>query len=144
MNDLFKSSNWFKSTGTLIYEPHGRSPKTWDRVSKPWWLLLMCDQEIVNYADYWLKKQGIYSYRYSLYGSHISVVKGEKPLYEDLWKKYNGVKVSFKYSNAINDNGKYWWLFVKCPFFKVIREELGLPKRPPYFRFHLTVGRKNP
>ncbi len=144
MNDLFKSSNWFKSTGTLIYDPHGRSPKSRRKVSDPWWVLLMCDQDIVNYANYWLRQKSIYTFRHSLYGSHISIVKGEEPPRKDLWKKYHGVKVSFEYSNAINDNGKYWWLFVKCPFFEKIRKELGLPGIPPYFRFHLTVGRKTP
>ena len=135
---------WFESTGTLIYDPHGRSAKSAHKVSEPWWLLLMCDQEIVNYADYWLKKRGIYSYKYSLYGSHVSVIKGEVPPNRKLWKKYHGKKIKFQYSNQCNDNGKYWWLFVNCPELTKIRVELGLPKDPPYFRFHLTIGRKNP
>jgi len=141
---LFKESDWFESTGTLIYDPHGRNVSTANKVSDPWWLLLMCDNEIIRYADWWLKKQWVYTYGYSLYGSHISVVKGEKPVNKAAWKKYHGKKIKFQYSNAINDNGKHWWHFVKCDELGKIRTELGLPEKPPFFRYHITVGRKDP
>jgi hypothetical protein len=141
---LFEESDWLESKGTLIYDPHGRNAKTRSKVSDPWWLLLMCDNEIIRYANWWLKKRGVYIYGTSLYGSHISVIKGEKPPNKEAWKKYHGKKITFQYSNAINDNGKHWWYFVKCPELTSIRTELGLPAKPPYFRYHLTVGKKDP
>lgn len=136
--------NWFKSTGTLIYDPHGRSEKSRHKVSEPWWALLLCDQGIVDYANYWLRQRGVYLYKYSLYGSHISVIKGEKPPNAKLWKKYHRKKVNFKYSNDFRHNHKYWWIFVTCPELGEIRKELGLDPKPPYFGFHLTIGRVNP
>lgn len=136
--------NWLESTGTLIYDPHGRASDSRDKVSEPWWLLLMCDQGIVDYANYWLRKRGIYLHKYSLYGSHVSVVKGEEPPNKELWKKYHGKKIKFQYSNEYNTNQNYWWTFINCPELSEIRKELGLSPDPPYFRFHLTVGRLEP
>ena len=98
-----------ESIGTLIYDPHGRASKAQDKVSEPWWLLLMCNQDIVNLANYWLKQRGVYLYKYSLYGSHISVVKGEEPPNKKLWKKYHGQRLKFQYSKEYNYNHKYWF-----------------------------------
>jgi len=136
--------DWFESTGTLIYDPHGRSEKTQHKVSDPWWALLFCEQGLIDYANYWLTNRGIYLYKHSLYGGHISVIKGEEPPDKNLWKKSQGRKMTFKYSNKYNHNHKYWWIFVECPELSEIRKELGLNPNPPYFPFHLTIGRVTP
>ena len=134
--------DWIKAEGTVIYDPHGRSAKSRHIVSEPWWVLLLCDNEIPSYYNYWLKKRGVYIEKYSLYGSHVSLVKGEKIVNKNIWKKHHKKKVVFEYSHTIFDNGKHWWLLAKSPFFAQIRTELGLSPKPYNFNFHLTVGRK--
>jgi len=133
--------NWFESEGTLIYDPHGRAAKSRQKVSEPWWLLLMCDNGIVDYYNYWLKKRGIYTFKYSLYGSHVSIIKGEEPPNKNVWKKYHRKKITFRYNNFILDNGIHWWIWARSKVFREIRGELGL-SRKPNFKFHLTIGRK--
>ena len=145
----FIKMDWLESEGTLVYDPHGRATKNQMKLSDPWWLLLICDNGIVDYYNYWIIKKGFRTFKYSLYGSHISIIKGEEPLNKELWKKYHGEKIKFQYSNHILDNlsdskasKKYWWLPVNCLKFEKIREELGLSSKAN-MRFHLTIARQN-
>jgi len=81
---------------------------------------------------------------------HITVIRGA---YEwlgpkgnlNLWGKYDGDSIEFEYEPRITtrepepDRPKYFWLNVSCPKLLDIREELGLPREPPY-PLHLTIG----
>jgi hypothetical protein len=133
---------WHESTGILIYDPHGRAEKSKAKVSDPWWLILICDNEIIRYYNWWLEKQWIRTEKYSLYGSHVSIVKGEEPPNKELWKKYNKKILKFRYNNEIKTNNYHYWLWTECTEFERIRLELGLSPRFPDMRFHLTIGRK--
>lgn len=136
--------NWFKSTGKLIYDPYGRHTRYKDRYRnfQFWWLLLICDNDIIGYYNYWLKKQGIYLQDKSLYGSHVSIVKGEEPPDKPFWKKYHKQEIEFQYSDKILNNHSHYWVWAKSPMFSKIRVELGLTPVAD-MKFHLTVGRTN-
>jgi len=130
------TSNMFKSTGRLAYDPAARIK------SEPWWLILRTDPEIVNYYQHWLKQNYDLQFEKTVWGSHISVNRGVAPKYKDLWKKYQGEKIEFTYSNSIYR--KHWFFCVDAQSERLmeIREELGLSKLPPA-GFHITIGRIN-
>jgi hypothetical protein len=126
----------FTSTGILQYDP-GRGLKHFD----PWWILLLCDNEISRYYSWQLKKRGIevHSNDKGLWGTHISVLKGDSPTNPDLWGKYEGYEVEFYYSHVIRfDNGEHAWVDIYSEDLSAIREELGFTFKPWY---HMTVGR---
>lgn len=126
----------FISTGILQYDP-GLGAKHFD----PWWALLLCDPEIVRYYSWQLKKYGVevYSNDKGLWGTHVSVLKGDIPPDPSLWKKYQGYEVEFHYNHLIRvDNGEHAWVDVYSEDLSAIRQELGFPFKPWY---HLTVGR---
>lgn len=126
---------WFrhKSTGNLQFDP-GKGHKLYD----PWWCFILCDQNITNLYDWFLKKRGISTYGFNrLWGAHISVVKGEKPLFEENWGNDFGL-VEFWYTNQIRLGKNHAWIDVFSPQMSDIREKLGLP---PKIFFHLTIGR---
>lgn len=100
----------------------------------------MVDQGIIDYYRWHLLKWGIQVSKGSLWGPHISIVKGdrEEPPKKEAWgKKYP--KVQFFYSNIIRwDNNRHAWLDVYSDGINALRNELGLPSKP---RFHVTLGR---
>jgi len=163
-----------KSFGYLRYDPRHRGTKF-----KPWWVLLQCDDGLTSYyrsilnrelsydissAD-WLNKaklnpnlseswmitqKGVKLTR-SAWGSHISVLRGEKPDDGRLWKKHERKKIWFEYDpRYLNTNGKHWWVRIKSPQLEKIRTEMGLTPQPTFYHrdsretrvnpFHLTIG----
>ena len=126
----------FTSTGILQYDP-GKGLKHFD----PWWALLHCDDEIAKYYSFQLNKYGIevYPNDKSLWGTHISILKGEPVLLPKNWGKYQDFEVEFYYNHLIRfDNGKHAWVDIYSEDFSKIREELGFP---PKYWYHLTIGR---
>lgn len=127
------------STGRLIYDPDMFKVAT---KPAPWWLIVETDKGIVDYYNYMIQKRcGIKMLKPS-WGSHISVVRGEKISqdYKHLWKAHNGKKIQFKYSNHVRFNHEYWWVDVQSEELLDMREALGL-RRKPIFSFHITVGK---
>lgn len=163
-----------KSFGYLRYDPKHRATKF-----KPWWLLLQCDDGLTAYYRDWIQREyshDIPSHQWlekaaidpkvnvswpitqhgvrvtrSAWGSHVSVVRGERPTDERLWKKYNRKKIWFEYDpEYLNTNGKHWWIRVASPQLEEIRLELGLTPQPTFWHrgaketrvnpFHLTIG----
>lgn len=126
----------YKSTGVVKYDP---------RVERgtflPWWVILQVDKELVRYYQhifyklYWKKLQT------AMWGAHCSIVRGEKPLDMDAWKRYNGkvIEFSYVYEGGFHTNGQHYWIKVWSPTFGEIRESLGL-KREPKVPFHLSIG----
>jgi hypothetical protein len=122
----------FTSTGTLRY---GNTN-----------LVLDVDQGIVDFYRAMLPKS-IRTNR-QMYNAHISVVRKEVPPNMELWGKYAGEQIEFKYSNVIRNGNLYYWLDVWCERLEQIRLELGLPCDSPYTRppdgfsktFHVTIG----
>lgn len=130
----------FESVGKILA---GKALPAKFTKSKPWWMILSCDEGIM------------YHYRWQLHSSgdpalqtqricnpiakcHISIVRGEAPKISGLWDALVGRKVSFRYSPEVRTNGKHWWLPIECPEIESIRAELGLPtSKVP---LHLTIG----
>lgn len=122
-----------KSTGYLRFDPL-RGTKHFD----PWWALLMCDEGIPELYAWFLRKYGIATEPSTLWGCHVSVIKGQEPSNKSQWgKRFDPIE--FWYTNQIRwDNRKHAWLDVFSPDMSKIRESMGLP---PKCFFHLTVGR---
>lgn len=126
----------FTSTGILQYDP-GKGQKHYD----PWWGLLLCDDEVSKYYAWQLRKHGleVFPNDKGLWGTHVSVLKGEVPPNPQAWGKYEGYEVQFHYSHIIRfENGKHAWVDVYSEELSAIREELGFGFKPWY---HMTVGR---
>ena len=122
-----------KAVGRLQYDPR-KNTKHYE----PWWALLMCDPELPKLYAWYLKTYGIDTETNNLWGSHISVIKGQEPKNKELWGKRN-IYVDFWHTNIIRwDNNKHAWLDCSSPDMSAIRESLGLT---PKCFFHLTIGR---
>ena len=134
--DIFHHGNpMFSTTGTLHYDP--QAGKTFDL----WWALLQCDEQLAEYYAWLLKRRGVevHSNAKGLWGTHVSVLKGDPPPNPEAWGKYEGFEVEFHYNHLIRyDNGKHAWTDVYSEQLSEIRMELGFTAKPWY---HLTVGR---
>lgn len=119
-------------TGTITFDMH-RGTKHFE----PWWALVICDDEIIRYYAWFLKKWGKPVDLSTLWKTHISWIKGDEPPHKRMWGKRQMVK--FYYTNQIRfDNHKHAWLDVYSPDLSNLRQELGLPAKE---RYHLTIGR---
>ena len=94
---------WYQSIGTLSY--------------KNSWIVLNVDKSIVNYYAWWVGRLTFKKGSQSYHGAHITVLNGDKerPKTIGFWRKYEGEKINFWYSNIIETNGQYYWLPVRCP-----------------------------
>jgi len=136
---------WFKSKGRIIYDPsRGRMKKKTD-----WWAIVTVDREITRYYRWWVMNRYWINLHQPSWDAHISIIRGEKPRDDlmHLWKKYDRMEVEFEYSHNVRQSGDtpgcdrpdhYWFVDVRCPMLKTIREEL---ERPTNWNFHLTIGR---
>jgi hypothetical protein len=104
------------------------------------WMLLECDDNIgamyrALYAlDYFYKPR----IQKPLWGSHISVIRGETVLDEQTKSKWQDKYIEYSYLPEIQTNGVHFWLPVICPILSGIRKQFGLGVTPvPY---HLTIG----
>jgi hypothetical protein len=103
----------------------------------------MCDDEISKYYRHMFYQQFPWKGKLTrpVWGTHISIIRGEKIPNYHLWGLQANKIVEFQYQPGVLDNGEYFWLKVKSPFLSEIRETYGLTKEPK-FGFHLTIGRK--
>lgn len=126
----------FKATGKLVY-----SPKTHLRSSERW-LVLMADEELSQYYRALYHREFFYRSKLTrpVWGTHISIVRGEVIPNAEAWGFAANKFINFEYEPGIRDNGEYYWLKVKCDELAAIRELFGI-KREPQFGFHLTIGR---
>lgn len=125
-----------KSKGKLIYNPSshlGSSEK---------WLVVMCDDEISKYYRHLFYKEYPWLGKLTrpVWGTHISVIRGEKISDPKMWFLDANKIVDFEYEGGVYDNGEYYWLKVKCDYLLDLREKYGLT-RHPQFGLHLTIGR---
>lgn len=130
-----------KSIGKLVY-----SPRT-HLASGEKWLVLMCDDEISRYYRHLFTKEYPYlngskvgKLTRPVWGSHISVIRGEFIPHFKLWRLDENRLFEFEYEPGVLNNGEYFWLKAKCPLLGDLREKYGLPREPKY-GFHLTIGR---
>lgn len=130
-----------KSIGKLVY-----SPRTHLSSSEKW-LVVMGDDEISKYYRHLYSKEYPYlnggrstKLTRPVWGTHISVIRGERLHDPKLWRIDENKIIEFEYHGGVIDNGEYYWLKVSCPYLGDLREKMGLP-REPRFGFHLTIGR---
>jgi hypothetical protein len=102
----------------------------------------MCDDEISKYYREMFYRE--YPWKGKLtrpvWGTHISIIRGEKIPNMDMWGKDANKIIEFEYEGGVLDNNEYYWLKAKCPYLSDLREKYGLSKEPR-FGFHLTIGR---
>jgi hypothetical protein len=124
------------SSGIITYDPVAGKAKN------AWWVIIECDKEILNYYHYWILKEKHVLLNKPLFGSHISVIRGEEPNENRkiLWKKQHGENIKFVYSHELETDGNFWWLAVKSSALSDLRSDLGLSKEIE-FGFHLTIGK---
>lgn len=127
----------FSAVGKIIYDP------TAGKAANPWWVIVECPKDILDYYHYWMKREKGIHLNKPLFGAHISVIRGEEPPKEkqQLWRNHHEKEVTFYYSPNLDTEGEYWWLDVSCPDLLSIREELGLQAEVE-FGFHFTIGRE--
>jgi hypothetical protein len=125
-----------KAIGKLVYAPKTHLANS-DR-----WLVLMCDDEISKYyrCMFYREFPWLGKLTRPVWGTHISVIRGEKIPNIHLWKLKENSLIEFEYEPGVKDNGEYYWLNVKCEALLDIRSAYGLV-RNPRFGLHLTVGR---
>lgn len=126
----------FKASGKLVY-----SPKTHLKDSSRW-LVLMGDEELSKYYRALYHQEFFYRPKLTrpVWGTHVSIVRGEVIPNAQAWGFAANKFINFEYEPGIKDNGEYYWLKVYCDELAAIRELFGL-KREPQFGFHLTIGR---
>jgi hypothetical protein len=126
----------YKSVGKLVYSPRSHLGTT-DK-----WLVLMCDDEISKYYRHLFYKEFPWKGKLTrpVWGTHISVIRGERIPNFHLWGLEKNAIVEFEYEPGVKDNGEYYWLKVKCDFILDLRQKYGL-SRHPQFGLHLTIGR---
>ena len=122
-----------ESTGRIQFDPLKKT-----RHYEPWWMLLICDEGIAKLYSWFALKWGVEIMPGSRWMTHISAIKGERPMDVKLWGNVRG-KLKFYYSNQVRwDNGTHAWLDVYCPALSKLRVDLGLNAKDKY---HLTIGR---
>lgn len=126
----------YKSSGKLVY-----SPRTHLKDSSRW-LVLMCDDELSQYYRALYQREWFYRPKLTrpVWGTHISIVRGEVIPNSEAWGFAANKIINFEYDPGVRDNGEYYWLKVYCDELLAIRELFGL-KREPQFGLHLTIGR---
>jgi hypothetical protein len=130
-----------QSVGKLVYSPRSHLG------SNDKWLVMMCDDEISKYyrslyaMDYpYLNGDRCGKLTRPVWGTHISIIRGEFIPNFHLWGLDTNKIISFDYEGGVIDNREYYWLRVFCPALKDLRMQYGLSPEPR-FGFHLTIGR---
>jgi len=124
----------FKAKGTLIYDPRSDASKF-----TSWWAKLDVPRSVVQYYQYWVKRELGIHLNTPIWKAHITVMRGEEPRKQWLWKKYQNKEIEFSYTPDIRMSETYAWIPAQSEQLEQIRTELGL--RPqPRVPFHITIG----
>src|SRR5690242_10560799 len=122
-----------KSVGIFRYSPTvGGSLMRRDGGTTKWWLIIDCDPNLGRYLRHQFT-MAVYRTRKvqgPLWGTHISVVRGEEPPLKEAWGRLSGQQVEFEYEFAVQETDGYLWVPVRCEPALRHREELGLPREP--------------
>lgn len=105
------------------------------------WLLANLKGDVQDYYAWYVKQKfGIKLHVRSLWGAHVSVIRGEQiKKNQHTWGKREGELITMKYTHNIYTNGEHWWLNVECEELANIRGHYGLGTNKKWF--HLTIGR---
>jgi hypothetical protein len=124
------------STGTVLYDP-GLGTRHFD----PWYALLSCDDGIVDYLTWHVRRAGIDLDKGSRWGAHVTFVRGEQPANPGAWGCGAGEEIAFHHAHVIRwTNGRHAWVDVWCPRLTELRAALGLVAKANA-KYHLTLGR---
>lgn len=124
----------FQAKGKLIYDPKTDSSKF-----NSWWAKVDVPSSVIRYYQYWVKRELGIKLNTPIWKAHITVLRGEQPKKQWLWKKYQGQEIEFFYSPELKMSETYVWIPVESPQLEAIRKELGLSPQPRV-KFHITVG----
>ena len=131
------------TVGTFRYSPaiRGESTTRRDGGSTEWWVVIDCDPELGRYlrAQYARHRHQTVQPQPPLWGTHVSVIRGEEPPDKTTWKTFDGQRVEVRYEWEVFETKEYLWLPVSCPEAEAIRVGLGLPPQPEP-AMHLTFG----
>jgi hypothetical protein len=131
-----------KTVGTYRYSPTlNGSLERRDGGTTRWWLIIECDPELGRYLRYLFTLATYRTTRIQapLWGTHVSVIRGEEPVIKSGWERFNGEPVEFDYLPEVHETDGYLWAPVQCEVALRHREELGLPREPAP-PLHLTIG----
>jgi hypothetical protein len=129
----------FESKGTLCFDP-GQGTKH----HEPYWCIVKIDPEIASYYRWHLLMHGQDTFQpNTLWGFHISAIKGEAPTKNiDKWSDLDGKIVSFYYGNYVSySNGRHAWINCYSDDLADLREYYGLDVCNRKLKFHATLGR---
>lgn len=131
------------TTGTVRYNPtiRGDSTTRRDGGSTEWWVILDCDPELGRLLRHFYQQSRFRTVNPQppLWGTHVSVIRGEEPPDKAKWKARNGLSVPMEYELTVWETRGYLWVPVWCPAANDLRTELGLPPEPTP-TIHLTFG----
>ena len=139
-------SRVFETVATYVFAPPlnargGRVRR--DGKTTDWWLILRCDPEIGRFYRglYEKASHGISRLSEPLWGTHVSVIRDEKPPDLSAWKAPDGNTLTLQYENDLTFYGDYGVVSVHCPEVLDYRETLWL-KRDPEYPLHMTIGNR--
>lgn len=104
------------------------------------WALLECDDEIGKMYRSLYSLEYFYKPRIQkpLWGSHISIIRGETILDEGIKKELEDYTIEYYYLPRMGTNGVHFYLPVICPLLDSIRDLFGLNKS--FVDYHLSIG----
>jgi len=117
------------------------STKRRDGNTTEWWMIVQCDRDIGAYYRHLYRYHNyqMNSLKEPLWGTHVSIIRDEKPSTLDHWKSLEGSEVEITYSNQLNLYSGFGVLEARCEYLLDYRESLGL-SRQPELPLHMTIG----
>ena len=102
---------------------------------------MRCDREIGSYLRslYSTASHRVTQLKEPLWGTHVSVIRDERPPMLERWKELEGESLTIRYSNEIEIFGDYAVVAAHCKEALDYREAIGLP-REPELPLHMTIG----
>lgn len=126
--------------GFIQYDP----PRSDMKNNTSNWCVLNLPPDLVKLYQYVLRTEKHLNLCEAAWGAHASIVRGEKLVHPEFWKKYDSNKVTIQYTPIIKKvldkkkPGAFYIIDFECPEFEHIRAELGLQTHKT---FHFTIGR---
>jgi len=135
---------WLKITGKLIFDIEDKTKK---HISQSSWkknAIVLFDDDLCEYYQWFLKKRYNIELNKPLRGSHLTIINDKYDnitLWDKVKQKYDGTTIEVYYNTDLRSNADYWWLKAFSVQSNKIRVELGLDK--PFFNPHITIGLAN-
>ncbi len=106
-------NGYYSTSGTLQY------------YINPFKLILQVDSGLADFYRSLIPKY--LHVKPPMFEPHVSIIRNTiAPLNMNVWDKYQGKSIDFKYEAYIYNDELYYWLNVICPELEYIRKELGM------------------